>query len=91
LERKEITLNYLKLFQAFSAVRQDIAKQSNEHEMIDFIVDKFKSWTGIGQLMAAVKKKGRSGVANDPMVRVEEKQRLEAQLDLFPERFIDDM
>ncbi|XP_038068022.1 uncharacterized protein LOC119737627 [Patiria miniata] len=33
---------------AFKTVKGDIANQSNEYEMIDFILSRFKSFTGIG-------------------------------------------
>jgi len=32
--------------EAFAAVSDDIAKQSNDFEMVDFIVDQFKRWIG---------------------------------------------
>ncbi|CAF0742236.1 unnamed protein product [Didymodactylos carnosus] len=33
----------------FKQVRSDIAKQSNEYEMMTFMINKFKKWTGIGR------------------------------------------
>jgi len=75
------------IIEAFSAVRDDISKQSNEHEMVDFIIMKFKQWTGINQLMAAIKKqRAMSGGEPNSLDRMTEKERLEAQLMQFPQR-----
>ena len=38
--------------EAFAAVRDDIHKQSNEHEMVEFVIGRFKQWTGINSLVA---------------------------------------
>lgn len=35
--------------EAFSAVNDDIKKQSNDYEMVDFIVEKIKDWTGLSR------------------------------------------
>ncbi|XP_013386314.1 uncharacterized protein LOC106155845 [Lingula anatina] len=45
-----ITLNMLLsiLNESFTAVKNDLSKQPNEHEMVDFIVNRFKTWTGLG-------------------------------------------
>jgi hypothetical protein len=36
--------------EAFAAVCDDMSKQSNDYEIIDFILDRFKQWTGIASL-----------------------------------------
>lgn len=36
------------LTETFSMVRRDTSKQSNDHEMVDFIIERFKIWSGIG-------------------------------------------
>ncbi|CAH1793770.1 unnamed protein product [Owenia fusiformis] len=36
------------LNESFSVVKSDIDKQSNEYEMVDFIMQRFKGWTGFG-------------------------------------------
>jgi polycystin 1L2 len=33
--------------EAFAAVQNDLSKQSNEHELVDFIVDRFVKWSGL--------------------------------------------
>ena len=33
---------------AFQTIKGDIAKQSNDYEIVDFILNRFKSWTGTG-------------------------------------------
>jgi polycystin 1L2 len=75
--------------EAFTAVRDDISKQSNEHEMVEFIMRKFQQWSGISHLVAAMRRKKGGG---DPFAGMSEKERLEAKLDQFPEsmnRFLD--
>jgi len=37
--------------EAFAAVCDDISKQSNEYEMVDFMIARFKHWTGMSGLM----------------------------------------
>ncbi|XP_064641904.1 uncharacterized protein LOC135496476 isoform X2 [Lineus longissimus] len=36
------------LNESFTIVKNDVSKQSNDFEMVDFIMRRFKSWTGIG-------------------------------------------
>ncbi|XP_059156486.1 polycystin-1-like protein 2 [Physella acuta] len=36
------------LNETFSAVREDVSKQGNEFEIVDFMLQRFKKWTGIG-------------------------------------------
>jgi len=33
--------------EAFAAVCDDASKQSNDYEMVDFMIDRFKRWTGL--------------------------------------------
>ena len=35
---------------SFHRVKHDIDKQSNEYEIVDFIIERFKLWTGIGHV-----------------------------------------
>jgi len=37
--------------EAFAAVCDDVSKQSNEYEMIDFMITRFKHWTGLSGVM----------------------------------------
>ncbi|KAH9492781.1 hypothetical protein Btru_024701 [Bulinus truncatus] len=36
------------LTDTFSAVREDVQKQSNEYEIVDFMLGRLKKWTGLG-------------------------------------------
>jgi len=36
--------------EAFAAVSDDNKKQSNDYEMVDFMVGRFKQWTGLSGL-----------------------------------------
>ncbi|XP_036357895.1 polycystin-1-like isoform X2 [Octopus sinensis] len=36
------------LNEAFASVKEDLDKQSNEYEIVNFMVGRFKTWTGIG-------------------------------------------
>lgn len=72
--------------EAFAAVRDDIRKQSNEHEMVDFLVERFRQWTGIDTLVGGGSKGKRlaklnnaKGLSHDPKV-------IEAQINNLPER-----
>ncbi|XP_048575324.1 polycystic kidney disease protein 1-like 2 [Nematostella vectensis] len=38
------------IIDSFHVVRRDLDKQSNEHEIVDFILDRFKLWAGIGKV-----------------------------------------
>jgi len=37
--------------EAFAAVCDDTSKQSNEYEMVDFMIARFKRWTGLSGVM----------------------------------------
>lgn len=34
--------------ESFASVREDVSKQMNDHEMVDFIIRRLKLWTGLG-------------------------------------------
>ena len=40
--------------EAFAAVCDDMSKQSNDYEMFDFIIDRFKHWSGIATLQKRI-------------------------------------
>ncbi|ELU06540.1 hypothetical protein CAPTEDRAFT_185815 [Capitella teleta] len=66
------------LSEAFSAVRADVNKQSNEYEMVDFIFKRFMQWTGFGNILGGQKKKGDKDGEG-------EKVDFDHQIDQFPE------
>jgi hypothetical protein len=69
---------------SFACVRRDIELQSNEHEMVDFIVKRFSQWTGIGGAKA-----GKKSVKDEfapKYVDDANQVPLEEQIDNFPER-----
>jgi len=37
------------LNESFASVRHDVSKQNNDYEMVEFIMTRFKQWTGISQ------------------------------------------
>ena len=43
------------LNEAFARVRRDVALQSNDYEIVDFVLRRFRQWTGLGKLMAGSK------------------------------------
>ena len=44
------------LNETFSSVRSDIAKQCNDYEIVDFMLNRFKMWTGMGTADASAMK-----------------------------------
>ena len=46
-------------------VKADINKQSNDYEIVDFVMDRFKLYTGLGHVGSKRKKK-RMAISNDP-------------------------
>ena len=42
---------------SFHKVKHDTDKQSNEYEIVDFIIERFKLWTGIGHVRKPTKKR----------------------------------
>jgi len=50
--------------EAFAAVCDDTSKQSNEYEMVDFMIARFKQWTGLPSLMS---KLGKRNPADDEL------------------------
>ena len=63
------------LNESFAAVRADIAKQSNEHEMVEFIIQRFRQWTGLNSLLGGNKK-----------MEELKKPTVEEQMEAFPEK-----
>jgi len=50
--------------EAFAAVCDDVSKQSNDYEMVEFMVARFKQWTGLSGVM---KKLGKGNPADDEL------------------------
>ena len=46
-------------------MKADINKQSNDYEIVDFVMDRFKLYTGLGHVGSKKKKKGIF-IPNDP-------------------------
>jgi len=86
-----VTMFIAIIAESFKTVRADLNKQSNEHEMVEFIFDKLKQWSGYNEFMAEVRRK--QGISpNKPLDEKAEKELLEAQLAQFPDsidRFLD--
>jgi hypothetical protein len=64
------------LNETFGAVRSDIAKQNNEYEIVDFMMNRFKLWTGLGT--------ADKGVLSPEDVRGG--NTIEGKIDMFPDR-----
>ncbi|MEO1019807.1 MAG: hypothetical protein AAFY56_19265, partial [Pseudomonadota bacterium] len=39
------------LNEAFSDVRDDLTKQMNDYEIVEFVIRRLKSWTGVGAVV----------------------------------------
>ena len=50
--------------EAFAAVCDDTSKQSNEYEMVDFMMSRFKQWTGLSGL---ARKLGKGNPGDDKL------------------------
>ena len=50
------------VIEAFVVVKFDISKQSNDYEVVDYMVDKFKAYTGMGQPKGRRKPPPRSNI-----------------------------
>ena len=50
--------------EAFAAVCDDASKQSNDYEMVDFMIARFKRWTGLAGIM---KKLGKGNPGDDEL------------------------
>jgi len=50
--------------EAFAAVCDDISKQSNDYEMVEFMIGRFKHWTGLSGLL---KKFGKENLGDDEL------------------------
>lgn len=73
------------LNETFGSVRSDISKQSNDYEIVDFIIGRFRLWTGLGT--QEVKVKPGDPVKSTPQAgRSEALYSIENQIDNFPER-----
>ena len=72
------------LNEAFTRVRRDVALQSNDYEMVDFVMRRFQQWTGLGQLFGA-KKTSPQDESNDgkPTLPGHEIDKLTATVDRF--------
>ncbi|GAB1597495.1 polycystic kidney disease protein 1-like 2 [Argonauta hians] len=69
------------LNEAFASVKEDIKKQNNEHEIVNFMVGRFKLWTGIGMPGTVYPeelngKKSKSGILDS----------LDGQIEQFPDK-----
>ncbi|XP_055877058.1 uncharacterized protein LOC106077240 isoform X2 [Biomphalaria glabrata] len=49
------------LNETFAAVREDVKKQGNDYEIVDFMLQRFKKWTGLGG------SESEESPANDPL------------------------
>ena len=72
------------LNESFASVRHNLDLQSNEYEMVDFIVHRFLQWTGLGNIMKGKKKENDADGADGSDDKT--KKFLEQQIDNFPER-----
>ncbi|XP_064630503.1 uncharacterized protein LOC135489174 [Lineus longissimus] len=77
------------LNESFTIVKNDVSKQSNDYEMVDFIMRRFKLWTGIGNGQPMVSDLG----ADDPMTEKGDAMNMngmppafQMQLDNFPDK-----
>lgn len=67
------------LNETFATVREDLDKQSNDYEIVDFMVGRFKTWTGIGASSVSpedMSKKPKPGDSDNP----------EGQIENFPDK-----
>jgi len=54
--------------EAFAAVCDDVSKQSNEYEMVDFMISRFKHWTGLSGVMRKLGKESSDDKLHDSEV-----------------------
>ena len=69
------------LNESFATVRNDIDKQSNEHELVEFMVGRFKQWTGLGALLGSGKKD-----KSDKNKEKDKEEKEKEQIDNFQEK-----
>ena len=50
------------MMEGFTQVKEDISKQANDYEIVDFMIDRFKTFTGMGEN----KKKKRRAAMRQP-------------------------
>ncbi|CAL1543663.1 unnamed protein product [Lymnaea stagnalis] len=90
------------LTDTFSAVREDLQKQNNDYEIVDFMLGRLKKWTGVGVPPSTTidpnANKSLGGYANDGYVNDDEnsdlndenedkdKDRLNPNMAMFPSR-----
>ncbi|XP_033750161.1 uncharacterized protein LOC117334568 isoform X2 [Pecten maximus] len=66
------------LNETFSAVRNDLNKQNNDYEIVQFMLERFKLWTGIGKV-------DRSTLKPED-VRKAKQESMAGKIDEFPDR-----
>ncbi|XP_069123973.1 polycystin family receptor for egg jelly-like isoform X2 [Argopecten irradians] len=66
------------LNETFSAVRNDIDKQNNDYEIVQFMLERFKLWTGFGTVDKSVLK--------PEDVRKAKQESMAGKIDEFPDR-----
>ena len=54
------------IIEAFVIVKYDISKQSNDHEVVDYMINKFKAVTGIGSTGTMKRQHVSNIMAYDP-------------------------
>lgn len=70
------------LNEAFAKVRSEVEEQSNEHELVEFMVQRFKQWIGLGAILGNDKKPGDEDAKADDGG----KKKDEEQIDNFQDR-----
>lgn len=70
------------LNESFSVVRADLAKQNNDHEIVNFMVSRFKLWTGFG----SVNKDHKTDILNNQKNVNGPNSNVYGQIDNFPDR-----
>ena len=68
------------IIDSYEQVREDLSKQPNEHEIVDFIVDRFKTYTGMKSAAGDKKKKNKGRLSDDTR-----KAKLEFEADQYVE------
>ncbi|XP_060063521.1 uncharacterized protein LOC132543982 [Ylistrum balloti] len=66
------------LNETFSAVRSDIDKQNNDYEIVQFMLERFKLWTGIGTV-------DKNTLKPDDVRKIKEES-MAGKIDEFPDR-----
>ena len=71
--------------EAFAAVREDMEKQSNEFEMVDYCVERFLRWTGLGAVFDKKKKENQNGDGSE-LLDYDDQRNYEDDVEMFPQR-----